>query len=791
MAFRDLVTGGGCAVPGEASSSSNPMSRLMDSLLGKAGKTQEQLRELPGQVGAPGPGLGASEDFFQHPHPGEHLAPGAMGFPLGRHPLDVQAPLNEFMSGFDSFEREMGAAWGEVEAQRRQQEMVRGQGPQGPAMFDEFESIYRQGESLGGAAAMRPPPLSAPDAAMKGALHSFLLSGQRGGPFQTGAAQLAAELGPSLSGADKCRIRDRASILSRHLFAFEGDQFADAQVAALLQSLGIDARDAAFASAAMEGRHVPSDGFKEFEDIYRQSVGQPVPSQVAGGEWAEQFLEQNGLGSADDWASQFAQEARGAERTRPLSDAELEASRRQTEALVRTMEQTHDPKFQNSQFLKFVSKMSRGELQFKDNGVVDMSGGAQADGWASEFAAGREASGDAWVDEFAGVAPRNAWAEEFAAQNTEGDRWAQDFASQPGVGQVAGKDPEEAWAEEYEKAIQEGTLREDAEEDDWISQFQSGLNLGNGFNQFAGEEEELAAMARGGAFPPVREYHFAQENPYTAAAAAGEDLLAKGQELFRNGLLSEAVLALEAQVQARPAECDGWRLLGVANAENDNDLQAIAAMLRARQADPSNLEVLLSLGVSHTNELEQTEALDYLLSWLKQHPKYASLPQLPAAATTPAAVVEAFEAATATNPSDVDLHSVRGVLYNLLRDFDRAIEAFETAVQLNPQDYSLWNKLGASRANSSRSGEAIGAYRQALQLKPNYVRAWSNMGIGYANQGQYEESARYYVRALTMNPDASSVWSYLRISLNCCGREDLVPAVDNRDLAALQDAFPL
>lgn len=30
-------------------------------------------------------------------------------------------------------------------------------------------------------------------------------------------------------------------------------------------------------------------------------------------------------------------------------------------------------------------------------------------------------------------------------------------------------------------------------------------------------------------------------------------------------------------------------------------MQAIAAMLRAQEADPTNLEVLLALGVSHTN----------------------------------------------------------------------------------------------------------------------------------------------------------------------------------------------
>ncbi|GKV08533.1 hypothetical protein SLEP1_g20148 [Rubroshorea leprosula] len=38
---------------------------------------------------------------------------------------------------------------------------------------------------------------------------------------------------------------------------------------------------------------------------------------------------------------------------------------------------------------------------------------------------------------------------------------------------------------------------------------------------------------------------------------------------------------------------------------------AIASMVHAQEADPTNLEVLLALGVSHTNGLEQTAALKY------------------------------------------------------------------------------------------------------------------------------------------------------------------------------------
>lgn len=63
-------------------------------------------------------------------------------------------------------------------------------------------------------------------------------------------------------------------------------------------------------------------------------------------------------------------------------------------------------------------------------------------------------------------------------------------------------------------------------------------------------------------------------------------------------------------------------------------------------------------------------------------------------------------------PEDADVHIVLGVLYNLTRDYDKAITAFETALKLKPRDYSLWNKLGATQANSSLGTDAIYAYQQ-------------------------------------------------------------------------------
>lgn len=52
-------------------------------------------------------------------------------------------------------------------------------------------------------------------------------------------------------------------------------------------------------------------------------------------------------------------------------------------------------------------------------------------------------------------------------------------------------------------------------------------------------------------------------------------------------------------------------------------------------------------------------------------------------------------------------------------------------------------------------------------------------------------SARFYVRALQLNPSASHVWGYLRTSLACAGRMELMGAVDSMDVNALGSALPL
>ena len=80
-------------------------------------------------------------------------------------------------------------------------------------------------------------------------------------------------------------------------------------------------------------------------------------------------------------------------------------------------------------------------------------------------------------------------------------------------------------------------------------------------------------------------------------------------------------------------------------------------------------------------------------------------------------VASLFNEAAKISPDDADVHIVLGVLYNLSREYDKAIASFQRALKLKPQDYSLWNKLGATQANSVQSADAIMAYQQVLSME--------------------------------------------------------------------------
>ncbi|KAJ0408740.1 hypothetical protein P43SY_001964 [Pythium insidiosum] len=464
------------------------------------------------------------------------------------------------------------------------------------------------------------------------------------------------------------------------------------------------------------------------------------------------------------------------------SDARRLDAMHASSEMARTMSQNPDPKWQNSEFLKFMNQVSSGEVELdEEKNEVKSAGGVKLEG-ALEGAWGDTADVRVNRDLY-----DSAWAGSESASGLE-----QAFQD---AGHTEARHMEGAWSESkdapaapMDSAWQDAkTAEEKAMEGVWedTNDLEAMWEKAMADAQLNDPFEDVWEGVNG-----TNEYVYKADNPFSEKTENFE----RGVKFFESGHLDDAILAFEAEVKQHPENSEAWRMLGECHAENDEDKSAIICLERAVEEDPYNLSALLALGVSHVNELNSQGALKTLKAWVQHNPKFHGFEihlDEYSDGSLMDEVMQLMLQARAHDPTDSDVQVVLGVLYNVSKDYDAAVSSFRGAADVRPSEYALWNKLGATLANSSRSADAIPAYHKALELKPRYARGWLNLGISHANLGDYQEAVKCYLQALTLNQRADHIWSYLRICFTCMERFDLVKLADTRDVGAFRDEFKL
>ncbi|KAG1466846.1 hypothetical protein G6F56_004611 [Rhizopus delemar] len=305
-------------------------------------------------------------------------------------------------------------------------------------------------------------------------------------------------------------------------------------------------------------------------------------------------------------------------------------------------------------------------------------------------------------------------------------------------------------------------------------------------------------------------YNFSLDNGYLLYT----DLI----EGRQHNVLSDSILALEAKAQLQTSDPNAWKMLGFKQQENERDKEAIAALRQAVKLNPSMTDAWLALAVSYANEGCKIDAYDSLEQWILHNEKYANLARTPRKENMileehHTHITGMFIEAARSSPGaemDPEVQICLGVLFNVSREYDKAVDCFKAALVSKPQDYLLWNKLGATLANSKNPSSAVEAYFNALEINPDYVRARYNLAISFMHLGQHNDSAEHLLAALVLQQStegamvmsnkqgrstdmaggmSSSIWKTLRMLMSAMNRDDLVKHCDNHSLAPFREHF--
>lgn len=526
--------------------------------------------------------------------------------------------------------------------------------------------------------------------------------------------------------------------------------------------------------------------------------------------------------------------------------------------------------FDMGQLLEEMQQIDQQSYRQAPQRAPDVAALALSGDWAAEFMSSADSAASSGQ---AGLDPADAdWTREFINEVADPGRWAEEYLEQSEeklwLGDLGEREQDKEWTQEYQSGEE---LRQTANEllakvddpklqntevsaesaESWVDQFtaygpdfqqaKAAVESDVDFWEKLQQEWEEMAKRDAEAHPWLSDfdqmlsssydkgYQFEEDNPYLSH----DDPFAEGMKRMEAGDIPGAVRLFESAVQREPENQLAWQYLGTCQAENEQEFAAISALRRCIELKKDNLTALMALAVSFTNESLHRQACETLRDWLRHNLKYRHILEqherekereslrerekererfgslLPEALFNE--VQTLFLSAAAADPAQVDpeLQCGLGVLFNLSREYDKAVDCFSAALSVTPQDYLLWNKLGATLANGNRSEEAVAAYRRALELQPGFVRSRYNLGISCVNLSAHREAVEHFLEALSLQRQAAgdgeggagrgpgsaatamsdNIWSTLRMALSMMGESSLYSAADRRDLDTLLAHF--
>ncbi len=267
---------------------------------------------------------------------------------------------------------------------------------------------------------------------------------------------------------------------------------------------------------------------------------------------------------------------------------------------------------------------------------------------------------------------------------------------------------------------------------------------------------------------------------------------------------SDAQKNLDKVVKLNPSRADALSLLAKVYSDQRDYASAINTYKKVIEADPSRAELYFEIGNIYLKtqkfsdavqsyqkaiqlNITKKEAYLYIGNAYEQQKDYTNaatsyerylllLPENPGPAQFELGMcygqlgqndraILALEDAVKSRPQDQAYNYQLALMYQKVKEFDKAEQVFKNLIQFSPQDaLSYYSMIIRMYDEAGLPEKAIDAARKIIELNPKSEISILNLGIIYYKLKRYDEAIATFRQALTVKPDYEMAQNYIGVS---------------------------
>jgi tetratricopeptide (TPR) repeat protein len=210
---------------------------------------------------------------------------------------------------------------------------------------------------------------------------------------------------------------------------------------------------------------------------------------------------------------------------------------------------------------------------------------------------------------------------------------------------------------------------------------------------------------------------------------------------------------------------------GMENREDHNDLLSSSIkkyeeMKRLKERYFFDVDALVKIIDHFIDSLEYEKAQDVTRYALSLHPQSASFTlkeaHLLALMGKEEQALKLLEEVEHVNPFDIEVHLIRGNIYNSMEQFPRAIASFRKALEMaDEQKDDIYLSLAITYQNMSDYSKAVDYYKLCLLENPTNEVAMEEIIVSLEFSKQLGEGISFFNRLIDEQPYSYMLWYYL------------------------------